>query len=258
MLAFSLTLAAALVGGVGCGVRHIREAQDAFSRGALAEQAMYAQATAEQWSPFVASGSPAAGEYAIALSLVERELNENAAALKEDGLYGNALVLKALCIWRLTDLGDITIGEAGDRTKLDMALDEIRALPAGTLGTRDRVLAAALPGLRDHDRGLRQSDYARAQGYFTSAIEQLDEALRDSETPARHPVRVYVHLAQLRTCRAWLEFAGDIDDQRKRARDEYTRVMKNFAPLWKGDAKLYALVSKIAKAMGENDPQPGP
>lgn len=258
-LGLVLAIAVVLISGVGCSVRRIHEAQEAFNRGSLAELQAPDRSAAGAWSPLVPSGSPAAAEYQLSLMLVERELRENAGALEEDGLYGNALVLKALCLWRLGDLDELPVGRANYEAELDKAIGAIAKLPPDKLGTRDRVLSNALPGLRDHDRGLRQTSYPEAMNNFKSAIEKLDIALQDQNLPEGHSIRAYIHLAQLRTCRVWLEFAGQEESGTNKnlvaaPNAKYDEIIINLRPLWQGDKRLYKFVCGLAAGMGRNDP----
>lgn len=194
----------------GCVARGIREAQDAFNRAAAAEQQI--DAAPEVTTDGMRGSSAAASGYALASSLLDSELAHHESDLAEEKLLGTALVLKALCLWRLDGLaydGDVAAAPDSEAAKEDArrtaeflaAVEKAKA--TDDLGTRDRVLLEALPGLRDHDRALRAKDYETAKRFFVSAFETLERALQTVDPPKNHPVRVYVGLAQLRTLRAW-------------------------------------------------------
>ena len=81
-----------------CTARYIRQAQDEFSRGAQLENAAFARGYDIDFNYFAEDTTAA---YRISLSLVNRELKENESDLRQDKLYGTALMLKAMCLWRL-------------------------------------------------------------------------------------------------------------------------------------------------------------
>ena len=239
----------------GCTTRHIREAQNAFNEAAAAEQRLYSL-TVDGVSG-LPSASAAASGYRVALNLLEREIADNKAALEKEQLYGTALVLRALCLWRLTDL----VADPDD-DPLSGALADIRAAKVA-LGTRDQVLVAALPGLRDHDRGLRAESYDPARRFFVSAIDTTESALTSVAPPANHPVRLYIRLAQLSSCRAWhaaaYRFLGDDTERRraeaKAAKDRFRAIIEELRPAWKADKGLEDTLRKLARAIGVTFPQ---
>src|SRR5436190_5999740 len=83
----------------------LREAQDAFDRAAAAENAMRLDSN----QPLSGGGADtmigfgvARSGYASALLILNRITSESADKLRSDQLLGNALTLKALCEWRLS------------------------------------------------------------------------------------------------------------------------------------------------------------
>jgi hypothetical protein len=186
----------------GCAAATLREAQDHFNRGADLELAQ--QSSVPSGAAPIAS---AVGSYQAAHQTVEDVLANRAGELRGDGLYGNALILRALAEWRLADL-------TGRNDPWGAALNEThRTLLAEhqagtiTLGTRDLVLMHALPGLREHDKALRAASYDEAERLFRSAINVLDGALLETTPPPGHPIRNYIRFAQLSSCRAWQQRA---------------------------------------------------
>lgn len=182
-----------------CTARYIRQAQDHFSRAASAENASL---MADYSAGAELNSSDPAHDYRISLALLDRELAQNTAELKQDRLYGTALVLKAMCHWRLAGLD----GEDPHVAFLQQSLARIATAEqeGATVGPRDRALVASLPALRDHDRGVGAASFDQAGSFFASSLAGLQSVLDDEMlVPERHPVRVYLMLSQLSTCRAW-------------------------------------------------------
>lgn len=265
----------ALCGASACGTtRHIRAAQDSFNQAAAEENRLFAAGLSTDVG--LLSQSSAAGDYRIALALLDRELDENQEELRRDRLYGTALMLKALALWRLADLEglnepqldtDTPTGEgllagsdspAGDELMATLAL--LRAeLEAGriTLGERDRVLLVALPGLRDHDRGLRAPDYPAARRFFESALDVMDRSLEAESTPKQHPVRIYIRLAQLSTCRAWQSAAfallplGEAEDETNdRVLPRAEEILAELEQLARNDGTLREQIQELKLRLG--------
>jgi len=270
----SLTAALAVVlafAAASCAsARHIRQAQDAFNHAATDENRVFAVGRdAMVAQPSFASG--ATNYYRTALALVDRELGDNLADLKQDHLYGTALMLKAMCLWRLADLEDLAVlGDASAQPSakgpsarddgLSATLQTVRReLDAGsiTIGERDRVMLFALPGLRDHDRGLRAKTMDRARAFFESAIDETDKAPGLAHVDERHPVVIYVRCAQLSSCRAWQDAAGklaaDADERNteiKAASARAKSVLTGLKPLYDENPALKAIVSSLANRLG--------
>lgn len=265
----------ALCGVGGCGTaRYIRAAQDSFNQAAAEENRLFSAGLSTDVG--LLSQSSAAGDYRIALALLDRELDENEEELRRDRLYGTALMLKALALWRLADLDGLNepqldtgtpTGEellagsdsrAGDELMATLAL--LRAeVQAGriTLGERDRVLLVALPGLRDHDRGLRAPDYPAARRFFESALEVMDRSLEADSTPKQHPVRVYIRLAQLSTCRAWQSAAfallplGEAEDETNdRVLPRAEEILAELEQLARNDSTLREQIQELKLRLG--------
>lgn len=251
----SLACAALALLLAGCpSARHIRAAQDAFNDAARSENDLRAAAFTGS-EPVEASA--AAADYREAVALVDAELTEHAADLATEQLLGNALMLKALSLWRLTDLEE----SEADRAALDQTLIQLDRLATDqptAFGTRDRVLIRALPGLRDHDHGLRAGTLDQASGYFTSAYVVLDRALTDDPPPPNHPVRVYVRLAQLAALRAYVaavfRFApADTPARQARLDAIFTCAQYSAAqlkPVARADQELTQTVQQMNTALG--------
>ena len=143
-----------LVLAVACtSARHIREAQDSFSRAATAENA----ASTEQLVP----GSIRA-DYRLALQAVDQELAANTEKLRGERLLGAALTLKAMCQWRLAYL------EGTDGGDMKLTLADITAEGKNVvIGERDALpvcpLAAPAENLDRSHRSLADSVGPRLQ-----------------------------------------------------------------------------------------------
>jgi hypothetical protein len=224
----------------GCGVHRLKQAQDSYNQAAQIE----AQLSFEEIEPTadpLEGASQALRNYRIALSLTDEALEKHAENLKKDHLYGTALMLKALCQWRVAALD-----EEADQDKIREIIDDIDKRVKQkyiTLGTRDKVLLRALPGLREHALGLHQSDPKKAKHLFESALSTLEESLSSVNPPEDHPVRVYIRLAQMRTLRAWrwIEFPNRPKDLAKR---------KNWNDEW--NAKYVVYRNRLVSLMQAN------
>ncbi len=230
----AILLVAVLFTAVGCAVKTLRETQDHFNKGAQIElRALDASLLNDNPDAGPGDAFSALNEYRLAYSKAKKLIETESKSLKQDNLLGAAYVLKALAIWRISDLeGDelqkaekpgATIPEQGltnSRQQLLSVLNEIdqgMEKQAFILGTRDRVLYKALYGFYDHDGGRAADDYETAKVWFKSAFDRLGESI-DSSVPLNHPVRVYIGSARLRTLAAWNKSIY-IEQQKCLARD---------------------------------------
>ena len=203
---------------VGCAAHTLREVQDSFNKGAEIElRAMDHSWLSDNPDASPAEALAAVNSYRLANAMATKLIDKESKNLKEDNLLGATYVLRAMSLWRISDLeGNQTManekkaGEGADekpantRQQLLTVLGQIEQLQSSkeiTLGTRDRVLYKALYGFYDHDGGRHEQDYKIAREWFQSANKRLKESLND--VPARHPIRVYVGSARLRTLAAW-------------------------------------------------------
>lgn len=208
----------------GCeSARYIRNAQNHFNQAAQQENQLLAKSLAAYQAGADASGtSSALTDYKMALSLVDRAIKENRAKLRQEKLLGTAYMIKAMSLWRISDLNgtppdmlespsvgssvENSVMSSPERKELMLLIPAIKRelsdnQPPITLGTRDRVMLIALPGLLDHDRGRLVTSLDRADAYFASAYKVLREAA--GAAPADHPVHLYLVMAQLQTLNAW-------------------------------------------------------
>jgi hypothetical protein len=217
----------------GCAAASLREAQDQFNTGAEIEaRALNASLLSDNVDAGPAASIAALNEYRLAYTTATKAIAENSAELRQDKLLGATYVLKAMALWRISDLQGDPLQEAekpytevlgvpfagnddsspasidNARQQLLTVLNEIQNLHGQGniyLGTRDKVLLRALYGFYDHDGGRAASNYVDAKPWLESAIKQLDIAV-SKDVPAQHPVRVYVGSAQLRTLAVWNVF----------------------------------------------------
>jgi hypothetical protein len=111
------------------------------------------------------------------------------------------------------------------------------------------VLLKALPGLLDHDRGLRARSREEADRFFGSAFTVLDDSVQTA--PPAHPVVTYVRLAQVASCRAWqaklfaLLSTDDAREARKPVQKKFKSVLDQLKAQWQSDADLKATLKKF-------------
>lgn len=257
-IALVLPVAVSVLLQVGCVPRQIREAQDTFNQAAQSENAQRATLLSGGAPPLDASSAVAS--YRIALDLLKTELDSHAQDLAQEQLLGTAMMLKALSLWRLADLEDGPAAAAADAelTRTLAALDTLVQQQPTALGTRDRVMVKAIPGLRDHDRGLRATTLPDASANFESACGVLEQALTTEKPPPNHPVRTYIRLAQLASLRSYqsavFQFDPNVSDQRAtRLRGIHTcaeKVVLELKPVLKDDTTLTNFVNAINTAIG--------
>jgi len=205
---------------IGCAAKTLRDAQDHFNKGADVElRAMDRSLLSDNPAANPGDAFSALNEYRLANSEAGALIDEDWNNLKEEKLLGATYMLKAMALWRISDLEGNALekGEAlgaekpseeitNSRQELLAQLGRITELQRSqeiTLGTRDQVLHKALYGFYDHDGGRAENDYSKAREWFISAIRRLEEAISDDVVPLRHPIRVYIGSAQLRTLAAW-------------------------------------------------------
>jgi len=206
-----------------CGsARHIREAQDHFNKASAAENSMRASELGfPAGSRSVPAQSSPRDQYLLALEAASAVISQSKSDLRREKLLGHAYMLQAITLWRLAyyesaNYRFVRRGQCAAThprlTAMSGVMDTIRTdlqrKDPIVLGTRDRVMFVALPGLRDHDKGLFAPDYAGAARCFASAYAVLEQAvgLRSAiRGPLQddHPVRLYIRLAQLQTLAAW-------------------------------------------------------
>jgi tetratricopeptide (TPR) repeat protein len=217
---------AAVVALSGCPeINHFREAQNAFNDAAelenrlrlnIVDRTAVANADRGTLEARVRAG------YASALVSLSAAEDDQAKVLKDNRLYGNMLVLRALAQWRLGDLA------AAEKTAVEAAqLSDDKIFP------RDKALALAMPGLIENDQAFafiqqfahgsgatesqavqnaKAANFDSARTLIEGAIAQYDKAT--SGLPATHPARVYLAEAKLAAYQNLLT-AGDVFDKPK-------------------------------------------
>jgi tetratricopeptide (TPR) repeat protein len=183
---------ALLVGlAAGCAsINHLREAQDAFNQAAATENALRFDTKASD----AAAGLIAvrSGYASALLSLEKLEDSKEQAQLRNDGLWGTALTLKALTQWRL-----------GQFDKAIATADQAKQNAGDQVYPRDQAVMMALPGLvktdQAYDKIVRSNTtLVEVEGLLIGergAVTDIQRAR--TQTDKDHPVQVYLLQAQL-------------------------------------------------------------
>jgi hypothetical protein len=262
---------------VGCVAHTLREAQDSFNNGAEIElRAMDRSWLSDNPDASPADALAALNSYRLANSEATKLINKDSKSLKEDKLLGATYVLKAMALWRISDLeGNQVEGDekpratapdkkpTNTRQELLALLSQIEELQNNkeiTLGTRDRVLYKALYGFYDHDGGRAESDYKKARQWFQSANKRLKESL--SDVPPQHPIRVYVGSARLRTMAAWNQAlfvarmnSASSPELLKEDQNEVNKIAKEVVcelrPFWEYNDGVKKLLKQLLATIGQ-------
>ncbi len=198
-------LAFALAGVLAAGcvsVNRLREAQDAFNQAATAENSLRfgsAQPLTGNGSETSANWSLARNGYASALLSLNKIEGKDQQSLRNDGLWGTTLSLKALCYWRL-----------GQYAQALATADEAQQTAADQVYPRDRALLAALPGLIKTDQAyfktLTNAPFADVEALLigpNGAIPNLERARALADT--NNSVQVFLIQSQLAAYRNYTE-----------------------------------------------------
>src|SRR5688572_9268208 len=134
----SLALLALIIAGCA-STNRLREAQDAFNQAAAAENTLRFDAKASD--AVTSLGAVRSGYASALLSLDKLENSKDESRLRNDGLWGTALTLKALTQWRLGQFDKaIATAELAKQSASDQTYP------------RDQAIVAALPGLVKTDQ----------------------------------------------------------------------------------------------------------
>jgi len=159
---------------MGCTqhAHQVRDAQDIFSHGAGLD-------LARKFGMDVPGVSDPAQEshryYALAVGTINEAIRDGAADLKRDDLYGTALTIKALSLWRL-----------GEMAASKEAADEVIALAGRNSNTskvwpRDLGICKSLPVLFKIDALADQARAFAAQGPNERSTETIDRIMADAD-----------------------------------------------------------------------------
>jgi len=194
----------------GCFVPHaqmVRQAQDAFQKGATVENARkFGFKTIDE------AGDPMTDEtayYSSARGLIEQALEEAMPGLMRDDLYGTALTIHALTSWRL---GDRKTALASAKEVLKIAKDP----KSGTrIWPRDKANCTALdPLIKITDLGVVTSKFdlnstsTVANDKLMKHVNGIRKELRDSgrSLPEGHPFKIYLAQSELEL--AYVVYSG--------------------------------------------------
>jgi hypothetical protein len=214
-----------LILATGCAERYLQTAEDSFSKGAAIENQGVLGDPAGAPDRSALRPVPLTGAviyYADSRQNVRKALTSERSALDKQGLTGPAFALLAIVSWRLDDLQGSVPGGDGDPcdTRNYRLCAENSSAMAKTLLEdqqflkRDRFMVAILPGLLDHNRGLRNTESAplRASNDFKSAFQNIgrgfvvvDPVRPVDGTPltTEQSLKIYGLLAQYQVLRAW-------------------------------------------------------
>ncbi len=253
--AVKAAIALALVFGLttGCeSVNRLREAQDAFSQAAAMENSVrldgFRDAAPDAGESLAGLSSASAGYASVLLSLEQLDRKDQK-YLRDNGLWGNVLTLKALSQWRLGNYPDA----------LDTA-SKAEQEAADQLYPRDRALITALPGLIMTDQayaniinagptqGMEQTERTKRLKEVeallvgeTGAVKTIAKAR--SKVGKAHPVQVYLIQAQLAAHRNLMVAYGRFHEGRvipgaHPARDDSRRLVSELDELLRNTLKI--------------------
>jgi hypothetical protein len=188
----ALSIAALITLAAGCAdVNRLREAQDSFNQAAATENALRFDTKVTDAST-TGLGSVRSGYASALLSLEKLENSKDQTQLRNDGLWGSALTLKALTQWRL-----------GQFDKAIATAELARQNAGDQMYPRDLAMITALPGLvktdQAYDKILRTntplSDITDLLVGDHGAVADIQNAR--GRIDRDHPVQVYLLQAQL-------------------------------------------------------------
>lgn len=216
----------------GCPAVTLRDAQTHFSAGASAENRQtIEELTRYQLGIPELSEQQAVVEYRLACETADDLIRTRGNGLRQDKLLGTAQMIQVYSMWRILALeGEQDAGEGTGQCSL--GFDGLSALSKQivrdqeenriTLGTRDAVMARAMPGFLDHERGLAAMSWAEADRRLCSAIRLYSEAAEGA--PADHSVRAYLALAQLQGIGAWIGKAAELSETNTVKRQRWAAI----------------------------------
>lgn len=183
----SILLVTILVAGC-VSINRLREAQDAFNQAAAAENAARLEGNPADAAINLISGSSG---YASALLSLSKLDSKDQQSLQNDGLWGTALTLKALCQWRL-----------GQYSQAMDTAQQAQTVATNQIYPRDYALLAALPGLIKTDQGyakiFQKAPFTEVEALLvgpSGAVQDIEKARHSVGT--NHPVQLYLIQAQL-------------------------------------------------------------
>ncbi len=173
-LIFTILLMCCVQNLMGCAqhAHQVRDAQDIFSHGAGLD-------LARKFNMDVPGVSDPVQEshryYALAVGTVNEAIRGGAADLRQDGLYGTALTIKALSLWRL-----------GDTASSKKVADEVIALAGQNSDTdkvwpRDLGICKSLPVLFKIDALAEQAKDFAAQNPNERREETIDRIMANAD-----------------------------------------------------------------------------
>ncbi len=232
----------------GCtAVNHLRDAQEAFNQGAEAENAQRLAGSSPKEA--LASLTAVRTSYASALLSLDKLSDSDKKSLREDGLLGTALTLRALCQWRLS-FYDKALATAAEATS---------SVPE-QIYPRDHALLLALPGLiktdQAYDKILRKESFDDVKQLLVGsngAVANLQTAR--GAVGRDHPVQSYLIQAQLAAYRNYVVAVDTFqnhapvlsDDPARGEAQKQLQELNDLLKLSSDDAQRKALVQYWAR-----------
>jgi tetratricopeptide (TPR) repeat protein len=229
---------------LGCAqLNHLDRAQDAFSKGAEIEtQNMYVGAPTDSRSLDISQSiqqevtnlSPHFF-YSQAYAEIRKAL-DNEKSLQADGVYGNALALKALCEWKLKRYGEARLTAEAAQNALrqssppstrDLAVMNAlegfiendlaySALEALNTDIRAKMAAGAVSGTEAQQLFNNILIYYRTNIFDLVGEARIEKAIgiirsAKREVSSNHPIQTYLIMSQLVCVKNWSDALSDID-----------------------------------------------
>jgi|GEM_PF-1072307 len=172
MIAF-ITIVSLMTVGCAQQAKQVRDAQDSFSQGAALDLARKFNI---EDTPGVSDPTQDSHRYyTLALGTVNEAIRDGAKDLKKDGIYGVALTIKALALWRL-----------GDTTSSKKVADDVVLLagknePQNKVWPRDLGICKSLPVLFKIDALADQAKAFAAQSPRDRTTDTIDMILANAK-----------------------------------------------------------------------------
>jgi tetratricopeptide (TPR) repeat protein len=198
-IAVLILILLSIAGVAGCAdINRLREAQNAFDQAAQAENTLRFHPVPGSEGSVTLAAAARAG-YTSALTSLSKLSDADVQKLRQDKLWGNVLVLKAMAYWRLQNYA----------AALDTA-QEALGLQPDDVHPRDKAILKALPGLIRIDqvysfiayKALGENESMLVDEFQTSVESPLVNAEEILETARavvlpNEPVQIYLIQAQL-------------------------------------------------------------
>lgn len=238
LLLFSLL---AIVLLAGCSTHNLRIAQDKFEEGSLQEWLIRNDSAQNPNAVSLLTATmPYTVSYREALDLVRENITKNKDSLIKDKLYGDALLLKSVCLWKL----DGTIAQSADTAvesadvmaiagvkpvdtlvELQETIDEARKVRSSFPTEKwqllilseqfleaDRAVALVQPY---NDENLPVEIYKIVRTKLVDANAQIKNALDEPDIQNNIPLKRYLIFARITILKNYIGACKSLKDQTK-------------------------------------------